>query len=314
MLREHRRVRDAEGFLVGARGGVDQIYIGLDHLRDADALVDVVAAFGEFGGAHAELDREKRTDRLADRFQHLDGQAAAVFEGAAVLVGAVVEERGEELVDEPAVAAVDHEHLKTGSLRKARHMSVGGNDLSDHLLRERPDLDAVETDRVAGAPLVQGFLFALVGHVSAGEHAGVGELEGRDGPVAADRVGRIGRAGKRVQDALVQMVGVGAVRGRVHHALRDGDRAGAAFASQLVKCGRFRPDAAVVRDVGAAHRGGEHAVAEGGAAEGDGLAEMRIFVFHEETSLENEVLVRCVCKHYCLFARTCISLFCCFCF
>ncbi len=194
-------------------------------------------------------------------------------------------------------------------------MGVGGDDLVDHLFGECLHLDAVVADRVRGAPLVQGFLSGFVGHVGAGEHAGVRELEGRNGPVAADRVGRVGRAGQRVQDALVEMVGVGAVRGRVHHALRDGDRAGAALASQLIEGGRFRSDAAVVGDVGAAHRGGEHAVAEGRAAQGDGLTEVRVFVLHAGFLLKNEYLaVRfALYGYYISPPRIFISLFCLFC-
>ena len=79
--------------------------------------------------------------------------------------------------------------------------------------------------------------FGFIGHVGAGVHAGMGEFQAGHGPVAADGVRRVGGGSQRVEDALVQMVGVGAVSVRVDHALGDSDRTGAALGPQLIKCG-----------------------------------------------------------------------------
>ena len=75
-------------------------------------------------GSNPELDREHRADSGADGIEYLTGKAAAVFQASAVLIGSVVEIRGEELVDQPAVAAVDHDHLETGAFGKACYRSV----------------------------------------------------------------------------------------------------------------------------------------------------------------------------------------------
>ena len=74
---------------------------GLRHrLRDLlrDLVVDAVVV--ELVGAHAQADAEISPDRLAHGFQHLDAEAHAVLERAAVLVGAQVGPRRPELIDQ----------------------------------------------------------------------------------------------------------------------------------------------------------------------------------------------------------------------
>ena len=194
---------DAEGLLVRAGGYVDEVDVGLDRLGNAHALLQVVASLAELCAAHAELDREERAHGLAHGLQHLDGKAAAVLERAAVLVRPVVEQGREELVDEPAVSAVDHEHLEAGALCEPRHVAVGTDDVRDLLLRERTHGDAVGSDGVRRAPLVESVLTALVRHVRTGEHAGVRKLQRWDGAVAADGVSGVRGACQRVEDGLV---------------------------------------------------------------------------------------------------------------
>lgn len=89
---KHRRVSDAKGFLIRTCRYMDDIGIRFDGLGNLDAFFQVIATFGEFGAAHAEFDGEKGADSGADRLQDFDGEADAVFQGAAVGVAAVIEQ------------------------------------------------------------------------------------------------------------------------------------------------------------------------------------------------------------------------------
>ncbi len=292
-------MRDAEGALVGTRGHVQQVDVRLQDLGDFHALVEVVALGHELRAGEAELDRETGADSGADGLQNLDGEAAAVLGAPAVLVAAVVEHGREELVDEPAVAPVDHQHLKARALAESRHMAVGRDDLGDHLLAHGLIRHTVRTHAVVGRPLVQAVGLVLVGHVGSGEHAGVRKLCAGDGAVAADGVGGVGGLGQGVQNALVQTVGVASVAG-VHHQLADRDRRAAALGAVLVKGLRLGADAAVQLDVRAAHGGGEHAVAIPDVADADGLAKVRVLAFHGVFLL--------LALQGCVFAHPCINL------
>lgn len=99
--------------------------------------------------------------------------------------------------------------------------------------------------------------------------------------MAADGVRRVGGAGQRVEDALVQVVGVGAVGLGVDHALGHRHRRRAALGPQFVEGRGLGADAAVVGDVGAAHGGGEHPVAEDDPRDGNGGAQMGILILHK---------------------------------
>ena len=140
---EHGRVSDAKGFLIRTGRYMDDIGVRFDGLGNLDAFFQVVATFGEFGATHAEFDGEKGTDSGADRLQDFDGEADAVFQGAAVGVAAVVEQGREELVDEPAVTAVDHDHFKTSAFGQARSMTIGFYDIIDLFLGQGFDRDAI---------------------------------------------------------------------------------------------------------------------------------------------------------------------------
>ena len=272
MLLEHGGVGIAKAPLVGAGGDVEQVDAVLQLLGNGHPVLQGVAPLKELGAAHAELNGEAGTHRLPHRLQHPAGKAAAVGQRAAVLVGAVVEVGGEKLVDEPAVAAVDHDHLKASPLGKARGAAVGGYNVVDHLHGELAHLHPVGTGAGGGAPLGKAVLSALVGHVSTGVHTGVAQLHAGDGTVAANGVGGISKGGQGVENGGVQMVGMGAVGLGMDHTLTDGHRARAALGTQLVKGGGFGADAAVVGDVGAAHGGGKDPIAERDPPNGDGLA------------------------------------------
>ena len=91
VLAEHRGVGDAETELVGAGRHVDDVDEVLERMRNAAALVEVVAAVEELGAAHAQLNREVRAHLGAHRGEDLASEAHAILERSAVLVGTVVE-------------------------------------------------------------------------------------------------------------------------------------------------------------------------------------------------------------------------------
>ena len=108
VLCEHGGMCIAKSPLVCAGRNMNDIYIGLDLLSDRDAVFNVISFRYKLGAAHTELKREEGTDCLSHSLQDLHCEAAAVLDGSAILIRAMVEHRGEELVDEPAMSSVDH--------------------------------------------------------------------------------------------------------------------------------------------------------------------------------------------------------------
>ena len=130
---------------------------------------------------------------------------------------------------------MDHQHLKSGALCQTCHMAVSLYDLTDHIFGQRPHFHAVRPCRIRRSPLVHGLLSGFVRHISAGIHAGMGQLQGRDRAVPADRVSRISRCCERIQDTLIEVIGMGTVCRRMHHQFRDRDSSSSAFCPQLIK-------------------------------------------------------------------------------
>ena len=170
---EHAGVRGGKAKLVAASAHVDEVDIVFELLGDAHTLFEVIAAVEELAAAHAHLDGEAGAALGADGLEDALGQAGAVLEAAAVLVVALVEVGAEELVDEPAVAAMHHAHAEARALGECSGLRVGLDDGVDLLDGEGLDLDAVRAHAVAGAVLAQLALGVLVDHVGAGVLAGM---------------------------------------------------------------------------------------------------------------------------------------------
>ena len=322
VFRKHRRMRAAESPLVSACGDMDDIRIRLDHLCDGDPFFQSVSLRHQFGAAHPELQREERPHRLSDRFQDFHCEAAAVLRRSSVFVRAVIEHRGQELIDEPAVSAMDHQHLEARPLRQSCDMCIRSNDLIDHILRQFPHLDAVRSDCRGRAPLVHGFLSVLIRHIRSGKHAGMRQFQRGDRAVAADRVGRIGRRGKRIENALIQMICMGTVCRRMDHKLRDRNGCRAASGPKFIESRGLRTDTSVVRNIRTSHRRGKHTVAEHGPADRDRTAQMRVLPLHRGLlSLRTGRISSKVCTFpsYCIRAGryviilSVLSLFCAMC-
>ena len=149
----------------------------------------------------------------ADGADDLERETDAVFEAAAVLVGTVVGERGEELVEQIAVGGVDLDEVEAGG----GGAMGGGDEVGD---------DLVEAGAVEGGGKAVGFvegdgggceglpaafggrdeagLFPGGGH--AGLAAGVGELGAGEGAVVVEKVGDALEAGDVVVGVDAEVV------------------------------------------------------------------------------------------------------------
>lgn len=144
-----------------------QVHQILQALGNAAALFDVIAALEHLGAADAQLDGEAGTHGGPDRLQHLPDDAQAVLQTAAVFVGTAVVIGGQELVQQPAVARVNHDHLIARPLAQPGGLAETLDDLGDLLLGEGLDGDAVRADTVDGAVLTQAGLLFLVHQIGA---------------------------------------------------------------------------------------------------------------------------------------------------
>ena len=72
------------------------------------------------GGGDAHAHRLVLRPRGAHRFEHFEREAQAVFDAAAVFVGALVADRREEGREQIAVAAMQFEHVEAGFLAHQR--------------------------------------------------------------------------------------------------------------------------------------------------------------------------------------------------
>ena len=133
-------------------------------------------------------------DRRAHRLQHLDAEAHAVFEAAAIFVGALVDGRAPELVDQMAVRGGQLAAVEPAFLAAARGGGVVGDDARDveilHLLGDGAAGGLAAGRGGDGRQPVLG--------VPAGAPAHMGELDHQRGAVARGCGRRIrGRRGSR---------------------------------------------------------------------------------------------------------------------
>ena len=120
-------------------GEVDQAAFRIG-AGDGDAVLVGQAVVDQLVARHAHADDVVVADRLAAGFQHLDAEAHPVFQAAAVLVGALVDGRAPELVDQVAVGGGQLEPVQAAFLAAAGGGGVVGDDAAEvgvfHLLRD----------------------------------------------------------------------------------------------------------------------------------------------------------------------------------
>ena len=103
---------------LAAGGAVDEIdAVVAEVMGELDGLVDGPAwrgLVGPVGGGDADEEGEVGGPLGADGVNDFKEEADAVFKAAAVVVGSVVGEGGEEFVEQVAVGGVDFNEVKTG--------------------------------------------------------------------------------------------------------------------------------------------------------------------------------------------------------
>ena len=193
--KEHARMRYRDGShgLVGPRGDVDDVHIIVERHCKSHALVDVIAVVvhhGHLGTAHAYFNREVRTDRTANRLRYGNRKTHTVLQAAAPFVRAVVQAGGHELVQEPAVAAVNSDHTESLPLNKRCGIPERFDYLIDDLLRHFENM-------IEGLVISGGFVHGrrTVNFIQAARiHAAVVEFHRGDASVPGDGLCHCGKA------------------------------------------------------------------------------------------------------------------------
>ena len=262
MLLKHRRMGISKASLICSCGNMKQVNIRLQEFCDLHAIFQCIATFKELGSAHTEFDWESRSYTLTYSLQNFHCKTAAVFKTSAILICTLVKVRGKELIDQPSMPAMNHDHLKTSSFCQRCCLFIGGNDLINELFCESFYLNTIRTDCIRRSPLMHGFLSGFIRHISSCIHTGMRKLNACDCSVTADRIGCIGCGCKGIQDGSVQMICMRTICFRMYHTLADCYRTCTAFSSQLIKSGRFRADTSVICNVCSTHRSRKHTVSE----------------------------------------------------
>ena len=137
----------------------------LKPLCNCNTTINIVSAFKKLSSAHTQLNRKTVPYRISDRLQHATRKTEPVIQGSPVSVIAVVESRREELVDQPAVTGMNHDHLETCTFHQSCTLAVGTYDIINLLGSERFDINAVRTYPVAGSILRQPMFSVLIDEI-----------------------------------------------------------------------------------------------------------------------------------------------------
>ena len=153
---EHGRMRDGEAELVRPGRNVDDVDEILERPGDAAPLFKIVAALRTAPHRSCEALWETAVPpRCARRSKPRGQKRTRPSRSPSVLVVAMVEIRGEKLVDEPSVSGMHHDHVETRALRKRCRLRVRSHDRGDLLPGESADRDAVRAHPVGRTVLAQ---------------------------------------------------------------------------------------------------------------------------------------------------------------
>ena len=256
---------------------IDQIF---DRLRDPAALGHVITSFEQLASAQPDLDREARADRSTDRLQHLTCQADPVLQRTAVSICPMIEIGRQELVEQPAVTGMNHNHFIPGAFCQGRLFPIGADDIGDLLHGQSLHGTPVGTDAVGGAPLIKTLLFVLVRHIGAGILSRMRELDARYAPVPTDAVCHEGMCGQAARRLEVQVQHVAPVRLRMDDQFADRDSRCPSLCPEFIETLHPGTGTAVGRDVGRSHGSGKHPVSENRPAQLDRARQEGVSVIH----------------------------------
>ena len=152
---EHADVGPGEGFLGMTQapdGDVKDIRVAIQLFGNTAGLVHLVAAGVDLGAADADLHREALPADPVDLVDGHHGKAAAVFGASAPAVAAVIQGRRHELLQSPAVGAVERYHAEARAFRGQGGFAEAPDHLQEPLLRHGTDLQAVRQRHVHRPP------------------------------------------------------------------------------------------------------------------------------------------------------------------
>ena len=265
--------------LMVAGGDVQQVHLPVQRLGDGDALVHVVPSRHPLGPGEADLDGHGVADAPAHRLDHRQGEAHPVFQAAAPLVPPGVLPGAHELVEAPAVSAVEGDHLEAHLPGIGRRVCETGDQPFQPGVVEGPHLHAVLPHAV-GEAVDKAFLLPHVG-----VDAGVVQLHGGHGPVLHDAHGGAEHAGLAPHVVAPELEGMAVPRPGIHHEIPHADGGEAAHGLALIE-GHGVPGQEFVRvQLGVVLGGGEDAVLEKLLAQHDGAQQVGVIRCGHDNSL-----------------------------
>ncbi len=264
--------------LIHAGGDVNQVNMILNDAGELNAVLQGHAALDALRTAHAVLDEKILSADLLDFIADHDGEPGAVLHAAAEFVGTVIEAGGNELIQQPAVAAVEVHHLEAqGFTYPGRFRPLGGGFLH-HLHRHFLHLHPVFPDESGGADGI----FVAGNGVRVVHGPYMVELDGGNGSVGLDRL-RQGHDALHVErrhgifpDVQAMLVPPGVFV--VDEALCDGHNGKSAPGFRFVNVDALRGGVTVVYNAVGGDGGGNDPVLKGQPADGHGGKHMGIFV------------------------------------
>ena len=255
---KHARMHQDPGIEVFHDAGRDvvKIHIGLQQLADFHAFGKVIAVLRQLRAGDADLNETFRR-ALPNGLEHLNDEPAAVFPAAAVLVGAVIAQLGEELSQEPPVTAVNGQNVESCCCAVCGGAAVAADDVVHQLAVHTPNgLLALIIKDIAGSHRQN--MTGQEQRIAA--LAAVPEFDGGVGAVFVNGVHKVKHGGNC--RGIIQCDHGGVVRtgGAMGNRFAHVDDGGAAFGPQLIVGDVFRREYAPGTHLSQRGGGGDHSV------------------------------------------------------